>query len=165
MGDYLFHQTPPDLCQKLIQYVPIQDGDSLLEPFKGEGGFYNNFPANTTHHWCEIQQGKCYTSFTEKVDWVITNPPFRLEVDGKKVGSFHTLLFHFLDIANKGICFLGNHNCWGSLTPIRMTELNRRGWYLQKAVVCNIKKWAGRYYFMIFTKQQNDIFPVILGSH
>jgi hypothetical protein len=45
-----------------------------------------------------------------------------------------------------------------------MKEIHEKGWYLQKAIVCNVKKWSGRYYFMIFTKKPNDTFPYILGS-
>ena len=162
---YLFHQTPEELCKKLIKYVPYEEGDVLLEPFKGEGGFYNNFPTNTINEWCELQQGRCYTSYTGKIDWVITNPPFKLETGNKRVNSFYYLLNYYADRAEKGICFLANHSCWGTLTPIRITELNKRGWYLQKAVICNVKKWSGRYYFIIFTKTKNDNYPVLLGSY
>lgn len=69
-----------------------------------------------------------------------------------------------MDRTEKGICFLANYNCWGAMTPKRMKEIHEKGWYLQKAIVCNVKKWSGRYYFMIFTKKPNDTFPYILGS-
>jgi hypothetical protein len=161
---YLFHQTPETLCKELIKYVPYQEGDILFEPFKGEGNFYRNFPTNTTNVWTELEEGKCYTSYQGKIDWVITNPPFRLEVNGKRENSFIKLLNYFADRTDKGICFLANYNCWGAMTPKRMKELKEKGWYLQKAIVCNVKKWSGRYYFMIFTKEPNEIFPFILGS-
>jgi len=161
---YMFHQTPEELCKKLITYVPIQEGDILLEPFKGEGGFYNNFPTNTINEWCELEQGRCYTSYTGKIDWVITNPPFKLDTCTKRVNSFYYLLNYYLDKVDKGICFLANHTCWATLTPKRMADMNSKGFYLHKAVVCNVKKWSGRYYFLIFTKQQNDTFPTILGT-
>ena len=161
---YLFHQTPSDLCKILMTHVPLEDGDVLLEPFKGEGGFYRHFPTNTINKWCELEEGVCYTSYTDKIDWVITNPPFRLETLGKRVNSFYFLLNYYLDRAEKGVCFLANHSCWGTLTPKRMHEINAKGWYINKSVVCNVKKWSGRYYFLIFTKKQNDMFPSILGS-
>jgi len=162
---YMFHQTPEELCKKLIEYVPIQEGDILLEPFKGEGGFYNNFPTNTINEWCELEQGRDYTSYTGKIDWVITNPPFKLDTGSKRVNSFYYLLNYYLDKVDKGICFLANHTCWATLTPKRMADMNSKGFYLHKAVLCNVKKWSGRYYFLIFTKQQNNTFPVILGSY
>ena len=162
---YLFHQTPELLCKELINFIPYEEGDILFEPFKGEGNFYKHFPKTTTNVWTELEEGKCYTSYTGKIDWVITNPPFQLETDGKRCNSFIKLLTYFSDRTDKGICFLANYNCWSSMTPKRMNELHKKGWYLQKAIVCNVKKWSGRYYFMIFTKKPNDIFPFLLGSY
>jgi DNA modification methylase len=34
---YYFHQTPCELCKKLISEVPLVEGDKVLEPFRGEG--------------------------------------------------------------------------------------------------------------------------------
>jgi hypothetical protein len=161
---YLFHQTPEELCKQLIKYVPYEAGDVLLEPFKGEGNFFRNFPTTTINEWCELEEGKCYTLYKGKIDWVITNPPFQLEKNGKRVNSFIELLNYFSDRTEKGICFLANYNCWSSMTPKRMDQLQKKGWFLHKAIVCNVKKWSGRYYFMIFTKKPNDTFPYILGS-
>ena len=31
---YYFHQTPEELCKKLIEKVPLEEGDKVLEPFK-----------------------------------------------------------------------------------------------------------------------------------
>jgi hypothetical protein len=92
---YLFHQIPETLCKELIKYVPYEEGDILFEPFKGEGNFYRNFPINTTNIWTELEEGKCYTSYHGKIDWVITNPPFRLEINGKRENSFIKLLNYF----------------------------------------------------------------------
>ena len=151
---YLFHQTPEKLCKILLNYVPYVEGDVLLEPFKGEGGFYNNFPTSTTNEWCELEEGRCYTSYEGKADWVISNPPFRLELEkGKKrINAFYLLLDYWLKRTNKGVCFLANYNCWNSLTPKRLDEIKKQGFCLNKIVVCNVKKWAGRYYFLIFSK-------------
>jgi hypothetical protein len=51
---YLFHQTPEELCKELIKFVPYEENDILLEPFKGEGNFYRNFPTTTINEWCEL---------------------------------------------------------------------------------------------------------------
>ena len=162
---YLFHQTPEELCKKLIKFIPIVEGDILLEPFKGEGSFYNNFPQNTKNEWCELEEGRCYTSYEGNPDWVISNPPFKLEhKDGKRVNAFFFLLNYWLKKANKGVCFLANYNCWNSLTPKRLEELKKTGCYLTKVVVCNVKKWSGRYYFLIFSKKENDFLEHIIGS-
>ena len=65
---YYFHQTPSDLCKELIELVPLEPADIVLEPFKGEGGFFNNFPDFVKMKWCEIEDGKDYKDFTEYVD-------------------------------------------------------------------------------------------------
>jgi hypothetical protein len=39
---YLFHQTPKELARDLIPFVPLVEGDRVIEPFKGEGAFYDS---------------------------------------------------------------------------------------------------------------------------
>lgn len=161
---YFFHQTPITLCKELMKYVSYEDGDILFEPFKGEGNFYNCFPTSTTNVWTEIEEGRCYTSYRDKIDWVITNPPFRIIENGKRENTFYKVLNYFADRAEKGICILGNFSCFFALTPKRMSELNKKGFYLNQVVLCNVKAWKGRYYFMIFTKEPNDSFKYMLSS-
>ena len=36
---YYFHQTPETIAPKLIAEVPLEEGDRVLEPFRGEGSF------------------------------------------------------------------------------------------------------------------------------
>jgi len=161
---YYFHQTPNELAKKLIEFIPLQDNDIVLEPFKGEGSFYNNLPSNVIKEWTEIEEGKDYKSFNTAVDWVISNPPFRLESDNGRVNSFWIILKHYTQLAKKGIAFLGNDYCFSTLTPIRMKELNDLGFYLQCYKICNVKAWRGRYFFMIFTKEPSKI-GYLLGSY
>ena len=58
---YYFHQTPNELTKLLIPLVPLQDEDRVLEPFKGEGAFFKEFPSNsacinyTIYDSCQIQ--------------------------------------------------------------------------------------------------------------
>ena len=53
--EYYFHQTPSELCKQLIKKVDIVSGDSILEPFRGEGAFYYNFPNDCIKYYCEIE--------------------------------------------------------------------------------------------------------------
>ena len=41
---YYLHQTPNDLAKELIKKVPLIAGDKVVDTFRGEGAFYNNFP-------------------------------------------------------------------------------------------------------------------------
>lgn len=150
---YLFHQTPKDLAKDLVLQVPLSPTDILAEPFKGEGAFYDSFPAENPKVWAEKEEGKDYTSMEGPYDWVITNPPFRLDTGGKRVNSFWFLLDYYTQRARKGIAFLGNDSCFCTLTPKRMQVLEERGWGITKVVVCSVKKWRGRYFFLILERK------------
>jgi hypothetical protein len=134
--------------------LEIEAGDILLEPFKGEGSFYNNFPENTTNHFTEIEEGLDYKDFNQTVDWVISNPPFRLETGTKRVNSFFPLVEYYSTRVNKGIAFLGNDYCLSTLSPSRIKKLEQNNLFLNKVVVCNIRKWRGRYFFIVFKKDE-----------
>tara|TARA_R110000868_G_scaffold283886_1_gene544305 strand:- start:285 stop:788 length:504 start_codon:yes stop_codon:yes gene_type:complete len=149
---YLFHQTPKELANDLITFVPLVEGDKVVEPFKGEGAFYDSLPAFVEKDWAEIRQGRDYTTLTE-YDWVITNPPFALDIDGKRVNSFWYFLDYYSKRAKKGMAFLANDRCFSTLTPRRMILLKQQGWKITKVVVCSVKKWRGRYFFLILQKE------------
>ena len=149
---YLLHQTPNECAKDLLQFIPLEHGDIVAEPFKGEGSFFNNFPDYVEKKWAEKEQGIDYTELSD-YDWVITNPPFRLQTDKeKRVNSFWFLLDYYSTRARKGIAFLGNDMCFSTLTPRRQALLKERGWSITKVVVCSIKKWRGRYFFFILQK-------------
>lgn len=163
---YYFHQTPRELCEKLIKLIPLVEGDKVYEPFKGEGNFYNSFPDFVEKDWSEIEEDRDFYEYDKPYEWVITNPPFRLEnKTGIRENSFYKILKYFCSKANKGVALLGNDYCLSTLTPIRMREINKLGFYLNKIIVCNIKKWRGRYFFIIFSKEKTDFYNYIEGSY
>ena len=137
----------------------------MLEPFKGEGAFFNHLPTNVNKEWTEITKGKCYTSFDKPFYWVVTNPPFRLETGKGRMNAFYFLLRYYVERANKGIAFLANYTCFNTLTPKRMLEINKLGFYIEKIITCNVKKWSNRYYFIIFTKTPNNHFEYLSKSY
>lgn len=151
---YLLHQTPFECARDLMRYVPLEAGDKVVEPFKGEGAFYNNFPDFVEKDWAEIKEGKDYKDLPDDYDWVITNPPFQLE---KGKNTFWFLLDYYSTRAKKGIAFLGNDTCFSTLTPRRMQLLHERGWSITKLVVSSIKKWRGRYFFFVLEKRQGFV--------
>jgi hypothetical protein len=155
---YLFHQTPNDLAIDLLKHIDFTIGDTVLEPFKGEGAFYNNLPTNLITIWSEIKEGRDWLTAPTDVDWVITNPPFRLEgADGKRENAFIKILNHYSVGVRKGIAFLINASCFAALTPNRLSVLETNGIYLHNIIVCSVKKWRGRYYFLIFKKQPSTV--------
>jgi len=160
---YLFHQTPPALAIELLKEVDILETDIVLEPFKGEGAFYDNFPV-CQKEWCEITQGRDWLSHTTPVDWVVSNPPFKLTNGAKPENAFFKILFHYSKLVNKGIAFLGNDYCLSTLTPLRLEALKQQGLFIHKIVVCSVKRWRGRYFFIIFKKTPSDFYKCIQGS-
>src|SRR3990167_8003744 len=64
--------TPDWLAEIICSMFPIKG--LVLEPCKGEGVFMKYLPPDTM--WCEIAEGKNYYDFNEKVDWIVTNPPY-----------------------------------------------------------------------------------------
>ena len=162
MDYYTLHQTPSELGKDLINYVPLCEGDIVLEPFKGEGAFFNAFPDYVQKEWCEITQGRDYSSYIGDMDWVITNPPFRLENQTGRRNAFWELIEYYLSRVRKGIAFLGNACCLAALTPRRLQLVKALGFSIQKIVICNVKKWRGRYYFIIFSKEpSNAVVPLL----
>jgi len=161
---YYFHQTPEELCIELIKHVPLIQGDRVLESFRGEGSFYNNFPDFIEKDWCEITEGRDYKDYDKEFDWIITNPPFRLEESGKRENAFYKLLKYYTNKAQKGIAFLGNDFCFSTLTPKRLKELNESGWYIHNIICCSVKKWRGRYFFIIFKKEHSDFYKYVEGN-
>lgn len=47
----------------------------ILEPCRGTGVFTNLLPMSD---WCELEEGKDFFQYKEKVDWIISNPPYSI---------------------------------------------------------------------------------------
>ena len=70
--------TPVNIAQQIINSLPIRENELLLEPCKGKGAFYDNFPLNCAKEYCELDEGKDFFDYNKKVDWIITNPPYSI---------------------------------------------------------------------------------------
>lgn len=71
-------QTPRELARELVKH--FKPFGKILEPCKGDGNFLKEMEGYgqniLTPEWCEILEGKDFFDFNEKVDWIITNPPY-----------------------------------------------------------------------------------------
>ena len=90
ISDIVF--TPEYVAVDIIKW--LNPAGVCLDPCKGDGAFYNNFPNMGV--WCEITEGRDFFDFNERIDWVIGNPPYSL---------FEQFLFHSFNIADD-VCFL-----------------------------------------------------------
>jgi hypothetical protein len=67
-------QTPIKIADLIIARFNPQG--LILEPCRGDGNIYNLLPE--PKDWCEISQGKDFFDYHEKVNWIITNPPYSI---------------------------------------------------------------------------------------
>lgn len=65
--------TPEWLAKDIIEH--FNPSGIILDPSRGEGSFYDNFPGEN-NDWCELGEGKDFLTYNKKVDWIITNPPW-----------------------------------------------------------------------------------------
>lgn len=75
------YPTPKSVVVTLLSRLSIRPADNFLEPCRGTDAIWDhiNLP-DSQKHWAEIEQGRDYlnTEFPNKMDIIITNPPFSL---------------------------------------------------------------------------------------
>ena len=175
--------TPDTDAQKLMDWIipQIPQDDSILEPFKGNGAFYDKIPSSNPKFYCEIDDGIDFFDYDKKHDWAISNPPFRVMVRGEdptlnykstrtlkkalnlpdgwvRLNAFVPIINRTMEICDKGFFYLVNHKLWSSLTVKRLREWSENGWVVSAIKIIEIKKWYGRYYMIKFEKNGKSIF-------
>jgi len=78
--------TPDWVARDMVEF--FRPSGRILEPCKGEGVFLKYLPVRT--EWCEITEGRDFFAWTEPVDWVFGNPPYK---------QFDRFLFHAFAIS------------------------------------------------------------------
>ncbi len=147
-GDFT---TPEDLVIDLLKLIPFKEDDFIIDAGSGKNKvWYNNFPENVHKIEIELSDGNNFYNYdysrNAPIDWVIGNPPFT---------DFIKFIFKSADICKKGFAFLTNHSRINQLTPKRLTDLENKGFYLNHIHIIGCKKWFGRYYFLIWTKEKS----------
>ena len=97
--------TPLDISKDIISNMPIQETDIVLEPFKGEGSFYNQFP-KCNKCYCEKDENIDFFNWQDKVDWIISNPPFKILIDNKPTNGLIPIIEHSMTITSKDLAIL-----------------------------------------------------------
>lgn len=98
--------TPEYLAIDIINH--FKPTGKILDPCRGTGAFYNNFNTDTKD-WCELAENKDFFTYSKKVDWIITNPPW------SKIQKF---LEHGMTIS-KNIVYLTTINHYTTKRRIR----------------------------------------------
>lgn len=147
--DITFHYTNEKMVKDLISIIPFRLRDiSVLDAGSGKNKvWFNNIPTNFKKYECEIEDGVDFlTDWTKKVDWVIGNPPFSIG---------WRFVEKAMEVSSFGIAFLGNINFINCLNQNRLQKLSDKGFAIKQIHIVSDKRWFGRYYFIIFTKQKS----------
>lgn len=69
--------TDPLFAKRIIDYFSpqFQENDTFLDPCRGKGAFFDHLPDKKDY--CELQEGKDFFDYDQKVSWVITNAPWK----------------------------------------------------------------------------------------
>lgn len=69
--------TPDYVSKNIIEFLnPV---GKCLDPCKGDGAFYRFLPEGA--EYCEMNEGKDFFHYNNKVDWIIGNPPYSIFED------------------------------------------------------------------------------------
>lgn len=148
--DKSFHYTKEEMVKDLIDLIPLNNKDKVLDAGSGLNKvFYNNIPNFCERYECELDEGKDFLLEKNSFDWIIGNPPYHIAKD---------FLLHSASLSKKGIAFLINLTCLNSfLLPSRLKKMQSFGFYINKIHIVQDKRWFGRYFFVIFTKEPSSI--------
>jgi hypothetical protein len=120
--------TPAPLARALV--AALQPSGRLLEPAAGSGAFVDAMQHYGKVLWCEVDRGRDFLQFHERVDWVISNPPW---------SQFRAFLEHAMTIADN-VALLVTVNHWW--TRCRRQLLVEHGFALRRVIECEPpKEW------------------------
>ena len=109
--------TPEFIVDEVLDiFLPmITDEQTILEPFKGEGAFYDKLPTGRTD-WCEIDNSVDFLTYDKHVDWIITNPPYSI---------FKEMLPKMLEVADNIVIVIPVNKLLSSMP--RLMDIKRAG--------------------------------------
>ena len=111
-SDYVL--TPEWCAQDMVTH--FNPTGTILDPCRGLNKvFHNILPANSC--WCEIQEGRDFFKFTQKVDWIIGNPPYSI---------FNAWMQHSFSLSDNIVYLLPTFKVFNSLGLYRI--YNKNGW-------------------------------------
>lgn len=129
--------TDPDFAQYLVDWFSLdfRPGDTFLDPCAGNNAFYDALPEPKER--CEIRDGIDFLQYNKKVNWIITNFPWR--------GSEYTKLAeHAFKLADNVVSLAR----WDTLlgTKRRHREYLRHGHGLKKVIMLDWERCGFTYH-------------------
>lgn len=139
--------TPKPVALKMIEMCDIKEGESVLDPCKGGGVFFDNLPNNCNKSYCEITENKDFFKDNNKYDLIIGNPPYSL---------WTKWLEHTMKHTNK-FCYIMNIL---NMTDVRLNNIISQGFGITKIHILKIDWWFGHQYILLFEKNKPSIMTV-----
>ena len=68
--------TPDAIAADVVKH--FQPTGLMLDPCRGNGAFWKHMPGA---EWCEAREGRDFFDWTERVDWIVSNPPYSIFAD------------------------------------------------------------------------------------
>ena len=99
-------------------------GKRILDPCRGAGAFYNNFPAGNTKLWCEISEGRDFFRHRDPVDWIISGPPW-------SAPYLRPMTKHAMSLANDIVWLVPLANV---VLRARLEDMQKRGFGLKEVL-------------------------------
>ena len=118
--------TPDALAVQIVSH--FAPTGRILEPCRGAGAFVRAMP---NCDWCEIDDGRDFLKWTERVDWVVTNPPW---------SQFRAFLNHSMQVSDN-VVFLSLVNAF--FMRARLDDMRRAGFGIVEILMLPtpVKPW------------------------
>ena len=107
-------QTPVELAGRIVNY--FQPSGRILEPCAGEGHFLQHLP---DAEWCEIKRDRDFFAYDQRVDWILTNPPW---------SQIRPFLAHAFTISDHVVFLMTVNHAW---TKARLRIAREHGFGLR----------------------------------
>jgi hypothetical protein len=122
--------TPDSLAIDIVSHFASRIYGTILEPSAGDGAFVRAFQScGFTCESLELKRGQDFFDYKQKVDWIITNPPW------SKMRAFLKQAYLLAD----NIIFLVSVNHVIALRA-RLRDMENAGFGISEIVLCDTPK-------------------------
>jgi hypothetical protein len=98
--------TPDAIAEYIVNY--FKPSGRILDPCRGNGAFWKRMPGAD---WCEIAEGRDFLEWTDRVDWIVSNPPY---------STLWDFLTHSFKIADNVAYLIPLHKIWHSQRMLKL---------------------------------------------
>lgn len=99
--------TPEHIAEAMVRH--FAPSGRVLDPCKGDGVFLHQMPGAD---YCELQEGRDFFNWTERVDWIVSNPPYSV---------YSEWLRHSFEVADNIVYLIPINKAFNSSTTLHDT--------------------------------------------